>query len=216
MSGHCYICGETGGHALNCPAKAEWVGVLRPTPPASQESAVEPWRNLEPFLGADVPRNEVVLLSEVKTMCATLTAELADRNKAVIAQAGNARALADALKTLTQAARISGGVAGADINLMAACDKAENALSLTSVGCAVNAVLDVIEQRDSLRDEVERLRADAMRYRWLRDANAADLESEATFVGIDDDEGGCWIGCDLDRYIDGKMAALSASGREGE
>lgn len=39
---------------------------------------MEPWRSLEPFLGADVPRNEVVLLSDVKAMCATLTAELAE------------------------------------------------------------------------------------------------------------------------------------------
>lgn len=34
---------------------------------------MEPWRNLEPFLGADVPRNEVVLLSEVKAMCEALS-----------------------------------------------------------------------------------------------------------------------------------------------
>lgn len=128
---------------------------------------------------------------------ATLTAELAEareqrdrlaqenleRAEAVIAQAANARNLADALKRLNNAARISGGVAGADKNLMDACENAERALSLTGTGRAVNAVLDVLEQlrvtdarlhevaalcaateqqRDSLRDEVERLREAAM------------------------------------------------------
>ena len=241
---------------------------------------MEPWRNLEPFLGADVPRNEVVLLSEVKAMCAaltkptppaspesageavpmvaryaydslhaeatafyeknvTLTAELAatknellreqeerkraweaieclnaelaeareqrdrlaqenlERAEAVIAQAANARSLADALKKLNNAARISGGVAGADKNLMDACENAERALSLTGTGRAVNAVLDVLEQlrvtdarlhevaalcaaterqrdslrdeRDSLRDERERLREEESRLNWLID-----------------------------------------------
>lgn len=56
----------------------------------------EPWRNLEPFLGADVPRNEVVLLSEVKAMCATLASDL----DAVTAERGALQKQVERLKTV--------------------------------------------------------------------------------------------------------------------
>lgn len=170
---------------------------------------------------------------------ATLTAELAamqeqrdrlaqenlERAEAVIAQAANARSLADALKKLNNAARISGGVAGADKNLMDACENAERALSLTGTGRAVNAVLDVLEQlrvtdarlhevaalcaateqqRDSLRDEVERLRA------WCKVAIRA-YGNECYHAAA----GYVQAGLDGEKFPE-TLADMSASGREGE
>lgn len=127
-------------------------------------------------------------LSEAREQRDRLAQENLERAEAVIAQAANARNLADALKKLNNAARISGGVAGPDKNLMDACENAERALSLVGVGRAVNAVLDVMEQRDSLRDECERLREqliaavnnpDDPAY-WLHSATAALSAGEKT------------------------------------
>lgn len=48
---------------------------------------------------------------------------------------------------------------------------------------------------------------DAERYRWLRKENAKTYEEGALFVGYDNEQGGDWIGCDLDAAIDAAMAA---------
>lgn len=48
---------------------------------------------------------------------------------------------------------------------------------------------------------------DAERYRWLREENAKPYEEGSLFVGYDNDQGGEWIGCDLDAAIDAAMAA---------
>jgi hypothetical protein len=44
--------------------------------------------------------------------------------------------------------------------------------------CDPQWVLDVFAERDALRAEVEQLRKDAERYRWLRDDNAYFPEEE--------------------------------------
>lgn len=110
------------------------------------------------------PTEKAVLQREWRTLRAQLAErerafnrlehENLERAEAVIMQAANCRSLADALKALTQAARISGGVAGADSNLMAACEKAENALSFVGVGRAINDVLDVLDERDRLAEKL--------------------------------------------------------------
>lgn len=93
-------------------------------------------------------------LAERERAFKRLGQENLERAEAVIMQAANVRNLADALKSLTQAARISGGVAGADSGLMEACQKAENALSFVGVGMAVNAVLDVLDEQGRLRKQL--------------------------------------------------------------
>jgi len=42
---------------------------------------------------------------------------------------------------------------------------------------------------------------DATRYRRLRTEN----EEGSLFVGYDNEDGGCWVGCDLDAAIDGLL-----------
>lgn len=64
------------------------------------------------------------------------------------------QAISRALKRLSFAAQTSGGTAGPDVELMAAIEQAEHALSMTAVSMAI--------------DDIEALRKDAERYRWLR------------------------------------------------
>ena len=63
-------------------------------------------------------------------------------------------------------------------------------------------------ERDQLRAEVERLRPNARRYEWLRDAHPAD-ESAWVAVGTPYAPGGvsCWRHDDLDMLIDRAIEA---------
>lgn len=57
---------------------------------------------------------------------------------------------------------------------------------------------------------LDQLIVDAERYRFLREVNARPFEDGDLFVGWDSDDGGDWVGCDLDRAIDIAMAAESS------
>jgi|GEM_PF-1188150 len=46
---------------------------------------------------------------------------------------------------------------------------------------------------------------DATRYRRLRIENAKPSAEGSLFVGYDNEQGGCWVGCDLDAAIDGLL-----------
>ncbi len=70
-----------------------------------------------------------------------------------------------------------------------------------------------IVHEQSLKAEVERLtaelaecRKDAERYRWLSNQNKSFFgEGENFAVVIDDQDGGTWVGSDLDQAIDTAM-----------
>lgn len=46
---------------------------------------------------------------------------------------------------------------------------------------------------------------DSARYGWLREQNAKTREGSLFYVGIDAEDGPCWIGADLDAVIDAAM-----------
>lgn len=114
--------------------------------------------------------HNLVLASDLDAV----TAERDALRQSVVAGAANTRQVADALKALCFAARISGGVAGRDEGLVAACEKAEHALSLLGVGQAVNAAIDVLDQLAASQKECERLREEVER---LKRKAAPQLEA---------------------------------------
>lgn len=121
-----------------------------------------------------------------------LIAELKQAGEDNVTWKGGISALGEALKKLTFCARTV--TDGPDQALMAACDAAENALSLGGVSRAIDYIeglksenKELKEKYEAARDrqnsitalkaENEALRKDAERYRWLRDeASPADVE----------------------------------------
>ena len=72
----------------------------------------------------------------------------------------------------------------------------------TFVACDGGDLADVEEAAD----EIERLRADATRYRWLRDSHTADGELWVA-MGVPYSPAGmsCWRHEELDAFIDAKL-----------
>jgi hypothetical protein len=67
-------------------------------------------------------------------------------------------------------------------------------------------VSDQEEQRlHAFLAECHQAKRDAARYRFLREENAKAADESAWFVGLDDDAGGVWVGCDLDTVIDAHL-----------
>lgn len=61
-----------------------------------------------------------------------------------------------------------------------------------------------------LTAELAECRRDAERYRWLREKNSLPSSKSAFAVIIDDDDGGVWVGSDLDAAIDNAIARTKA------
>lgn len=86
--------------------------------------------------------------------------------------------------------------------------RAELAAQKRRAETAEQALADLGMTPEEARAGVERSNAnrrDAERYRFLRAENEKPYEDGGWFVGLDSEDGGDWIGCDLDAAIDSAM-----------
>ncbi|QZA71300.1 hypothetical protein AH02_58 [Pseudomonas phage AH02] len=154
------------------------------------EAAIAEKENASGNLGGeDVRSRQEFKLAANPAAVLALIAENEQAEEDNVIWKGGISALGGALKKLTFCARTV--TDGPDHALMSACDEAENALSLIGVSRAIDYIeglkaenKDLQEKYEAARDrknsitalraEVEALRKDAERYRWLRDYHIGD------------------------------------------